>query len=215
MRIVDIFRSSLPVLASLLSSVLLFLAFPPFSLGWLAWVALVPLLIAILNVSPRKAFVLSWVSGVISFAFIFHWVFQVSGYKIIHHFILALYFAPFFGTFGLAISFIKKRHGCTSAISSAPFFWVSMEYIRSNIGFMAFPYAWLGYTQHEHPLVIQIASVAGTYGVSFLLAMVNSAVAALVLSLRYRSKNLNLRPIRPISNPWLVSLTAAATFLTH
>jgi len=177
-------------------------------------VALVPLLIAILNVSPRKAFVLSWVSGVISFALIFHWVFQVSGYKIIHHFVLALYFAPFFGAFGLAISFIKKRYGCTAAISLAPFLWVSMEYIRSNIGFMAFPYAWLGYTQHEYPLVIQIASVAGTYGVSFLLAMVNSAVAALVLNLRYRSKNLSLRPIGPISKRGLFLLSATAAFLT-
>jgi apolipoprotein N-acyltransferase len=177
-------------------------------------VALVPLLIAILNVGPRQAFVISWVSGVISFAFIFDWVFQVSGYKIIHHFILGLYFGPFFGIFGLAISSIKKRHGCASAVSLAPFLWVSLEYIRSNMGFMAFPYAWLGYTQHEHPLIIQIASVAGAYGVSLLLAIFNSAVTAWVLNLLYRSKNLHLRPIRPISNPWLVSLTAAATFLT-
>src|SRR4030042_5135415 len=121
----EILLSTLPTLASLLSSVLLILAFPPYSLGWLGWVALVPLLIAILNVGPRQAFVISWVSGVISFAFIFDWVFQVSGYKIIHHFILGLYFGPFFGIFGLAISSIKKRQGYTFAVSLAPFLWVS------------------------------------------------------------------------------------------
>ena len=214
MRIPDILRSLLPVLASLLSSVLLILAFPPYSLGWLGWVALVPLLIAISKVGPRQAFVLSLISGVVSFAIIFVWVFEVEGYKILHHFILGLYLGPIFGIFGLVVSLITKRCGWTLAGFAAPFIWVSLEYVRSNLGFMAFPYAWLGYTQHAHPLVIQIASVAGPYGVSLLLALVNSAVAAFLLALLYRSKNLNPRPNRPISNRALISIAGAAAFLT-
>jgi apolipoprotein N-acyltransferase len=165
-------------------------------------------------VGPRQAFVLSFISGVISFAIIFDWVFEVPGYKILHHFILGLYFGPFFGIFGFVVSLITKRCGCTFAAFATPFIWVSLEYIRSNMGFMAFPYVWLGYTQHAHPLVIQIASVAGAYGVSFLLAMINSAVAAFLLSLLYRSKNLNPRANRPISNRGLVSIAGVAAFLT-
>jgi apolipoprotein N-acyltransferase len=204
----------LPVLASLLSSVLLILAFPPYSLGWLGWVALVPLLIAISNVGPRQGFVLSLISGVVSFAIIFVWVFEVADYKILHHFVLGLYLGPIFGIFGLVVSLITKRCGRTFAAFAGPFIWVSLEYVRSNMGFMAFPYAWLGYTQHEHPVVIQIASVAGAYGVSFLLAMVNSAVASFVLVLLYRSKNFNPRPNLPISKRRLIAIAGAAAFLT-
>jgi len=214
LRIVEIFRPLLPVLGSLLSSVLLILAFPPYSLGWLGWVALVPLLIAISTVNPRQGFVLSFISGIISFAVIFIWVFEVPGYKILHHFILGLYLGPLFGIFGFVVSLITKRCGFTLAGFVAPLILVSLEYIRSNMGFIAFPFACLGYTQHAHPLVIQIASVAGAYGVSLLLAVVNSAVAAFVLSLLYRSKNPNLRPNRHISNRGLVSIAGAAAFLT-
>ena len=210
----NIFRPSLPVLASLLSSVLLILAFPPYSLGWLGWVALVPLLIAISTVNPRQGFVLSFICGAISFAIIFIWVFEVPGYKILHHFILGLYLGSFFGIFGFVVSFITKRCGFILGGFVAPFIFVSIEYIRSNTGFMALPYAWLGYTQYKYPPVIQIASVAGTHGVSFLLAMVNSAVAAFVLTILYRSETLHPRLNRPISNRGLASIVSAAAFFT-
>jgi apolipoprotein N-acyltransferase len=177
-------------------------------------VALVPLLIAVSNVGPRQGFVLSFISGVVSFAIIFVWVFEVAGYKILHHFILGLYLGPIFGIFGLVVSLITKRCGRAFAAFAASFIWVSLEYIRSNLGFMAFPYAWLGYTQHEHPVVIQIASVAGAYGVSLVLAMVNSTVATFLLPLLYRSKNLNPRANRPISNRGLVGITGMAAFFT-
>jgi apolipoprotein N-acyltransferase len=81
------------------------------------------------------------------------------------------------------------------------------------MGFMAFPYAWLGYTQHAHPLVIQIASVAGTYGVSLLVGMVNSAVASFVLILLNRLKSLNPRPNCPISKHGLIAIAGVAAFL--
>lgn len=214
MRIVKTFRPLLPVLGSLLSGALLILAFPPYNLGWLAWVAVVPLLIAISNAGPRQAFLLSLITGVFSFAIIFIWVFEVPGYKILHHFILGLYLGPLFGIFGLVVSLITRRFGWNVAGIVAPFVWVSLEYVRSNMGFMAFPYAWLGYTQHAHPIVIQIAAVAGAQGVSFLLVMVNSAVATFFVSTLYRSKHLHQRPNRPISNWGLTSIVIAAAFLT-
>ena len=141
-------------------------------------------------------------------------MFEVPGYKILHHFILGLYLGSFFGIFGFVVSFITKRCGFILGGFVAPFIFVSIEYIRSNTGFMAFPYAWLGYTQYKYPPVIQIASVAGTHGVSFLLAMVNSAVAALALTILYRSETLHPRLNRPISNRGLASIVSAAAFLT-
>jgi len=55
------------------------------------------------------------------------------------------------------------------------------------MGFMAFTYVWLGYTQHAYTPVIQIASITGTYGVSWLIVAVNGAVAMWVVFLLPRS----------------------------
>jgi apolipoprotein N-acyltransferase len=162
----------------------------------------------------KQGFFQGFLCGMIFFALVFDWVFEVSGYTFLHHLLLFVYTGLYFGVFGLLFSLLCKRSGLTIALFAAPFIWVFLEYIRSNMGFMALPYAWLGYTQHAHPLVIQIASVAGAYGVSFLLAMVNSAVAAFVLSLLYRSKAIHPPPNPPISNRGLVSIAGAAAFLT-
>jgi apolipoprotein N-acyltransferase len=213
LRIAEIFRSLLPVLASLLSSVLLILAFPPYSLEWLGWVALVPLLSAISARNLKQGFFQAYLCGMIFFALVFQWVFQVPGYTFLHHSILFVYLGLYFGLFGFLFSFLYKRSGVTTALFASPFLWVSLEYIRSNMGFMAFSYAWLGYTQHDHPIIIQIASVAGAHGVSFLLVMVNSAVAAFVLTILYRSKTLHPMPNRPISNQGVILIAGVAAFL--
>jgi apolipoprotein N-acyltransferase len=198
----------------LLSAALLILAFPRYNLGWLGWVALVPLLSAVSGANVRQAFFQAFLCGMIFFVLVFDWVLEVSGYTYLHHLLLCVYKGLYFGLFGLLFKFLARRSGLAIALFASPFIWVFLEYIRSNMGFMALPYAWLGYTQYAHPLVIQIASVAGPYGVSFLLAMVNSAVAAFVLALLYRSKNLNLRPNLAISNRGLVGMAATAAFFT-
>ena len=68
----------------------------------------------------------------------------------------------------------------TVAFWAAPFIWVSLEYLRSNLSFVALPWGLLAHSQYQHPLVIQVASVAGVYGVSFLVVAVNAALAALI-----------------------------------
>jgi apolipoprotein N-acyltransferase len=197
----------------LLSAALLILAFPRYNLGWLGWVAFVPLLSAISGRDMKQGFFQCFLCGMIFFALVFDWVLEVPGYTFLHHLLLCVYMGLYFGLFGVLFSLLCKRSGATIALFAAPFIWVFLEYVRSNMGFMALPYAWLGYTQHAYPLVIQIASVAGAYGVSWLLAMVNSAVAAFVLTILYRSKAINPQPNRPISNRGLISIAGAAAFL--
>ena len=197
------------LLAPVLSGVLLALAFPPFNLGWVGWVGLVPLLIALSTVPPKHGFILSFVSGLFFFVLIFDWVFEVPAYKFLHHVLLGLYVFPFYGLFGLAFSLLSRRFSFTSAAFASPFVFVSLEYVRSNMGFMAFPYAWLGYSQYAYPQITQIASITGAYGVSLLVVMVNSAFAAIVLFLTNR-----LRKTEPlVSNRGVIALVATATVL--
>jgi apolipoprotein N-acyltransferase len=81
----------------------------------------------------------------------------------------------------LVFCFISKRWGITPALFSAPFAWVFLEYIRSNFSFMALPWGLLSESQCQYPAVIQIASLTGAYSISFLIVIVNSAVAGMVL----------------------------------
>jgi apolipoprotein N-acyltransferase len=203
--------------APVLSGVLLVLAFPKYDLGWLAWVGLVPLLTAISGRRPVCGFFLSYVCGIIFFAWVFDWMFEVPRYALLHQIILALYLGFYFGVFGLAFGFISRRHGVTTALLSVPFIWVCLEYARSNMGFMAHPSALLGHSQYTFSQVIQIASVTGAYGVSFLVGLVNSAFAAVILYSVSKLGNLKSPFLSPITKRKViafVSVAAVGTALT-
>jgi len=176
----------LPILAILLSAILLLLAFPKYEIAWLAWIGLVPFLITICDKSPRAGFLLSYLFGIIFSAILFNWIFAAPGYQFYHHAILALIIGSYFAFFGLAFSFVSQRMGTTYGLIAAPFVWVCLEYIRSNLGFLALPFPILAHSQHQFLSIIQIASFAGAYGVSFLIVLVNAALALMLLSLVYR-----------------------------
>lgn len=69
----------------------------------------------------------------------------------------------------------------TIAFFAAPFIWVSLEYIRSNLSFLALPWALLAHSQYQYPSVIQIASFTGAYSISFLIVMTNAALAGITI----------------------------------
>lgn len=189
-----------------LSAALLILSFPDFNLGFLAWIGLTPLLLSIYGKSLKYSFILSFICGIFFFAGIFYWILGVPGYKpLIHHTLLGIYLGPFFGCWGLAFSYISTRRGIPTALLSAPFIWVSLEYIRSNVGFLSLPWAFLSHSQSPYPVVIQIASITGAYGISFMIVLVNAAIAAVILNGKDRSLRL------PV--PLLIA-TASLLFIT-
>jgi apolipoprotein N-acyltransferase len=171
------------VFAACLSGVLLFLSFPAYSVSWLCWIALIPLLTVIAKAKVKTAFLLSWLCGTLFFAGHFHWVLSIHGYRLLHHGVLIPFMGLNIGLFGAMLSFVSRRQGVSLALILAPFLWVSIEYIRSNLSFMALPAALFAHSQYENLAVIQIAAYTGAYGVSFLIALVNSASALVLLSL--------------------------------
>ncbi|MCD5390640.1 apolipoprotein N-acyltransferase [candidate division NPL-UPA2 bacterium] len=179
------------ILLSSLSGVLLVLCFPKFDLEILAWVALVPLLLAIRDKGGKEAFILSYLSGAIFFTGLLYWIATVTVYsKLVPLGLLILisYLALYFGLFGLLLSIqnqesrIKNQESrkghCFHSLRSllvAPSLWVSLEFIRSHL-FSGFPWGLIGYSQHLNLPLIQICSLTGVYGVSFLIVLVNVAI---------------------------------------
>lgn len=162
------------------SAVLLVLSFPDFDLGLLAWIGLVPLLMALHGKTPPSCLVLSWVCGIIFYIGAFLWIVEIQKFKFFHHIPLLFYTGSYFGFFGLAYGFINRRLGCAPALASAPFIWTALEFIKSNMFFLSLPWGLLGHTQYRHLPLIQICNFAGAFGVSFLIVMVNAALAAIV-----------------------------------
>jgi len=148
----------------LLSAALLIFSFPKFNLEFLAWAGFVPLFFAIRNKSKGKAFLLSYLTGIIFWLGTIYWLMHVTFPGMI---VLVLYLALYFGIFGLIISAVS--------LLFIPSIWVLLEYIRSYL-FTGFPWALLGYSQYLNLPAIQFADIAGVWGVSFLVMMINVTI---------------------------------------
>jgi apolipoprotein N-acyltransferase len=197
----ELFLTTLRLLASLLSGVLLILAYPDYDVAWLAWIALVPLILAILSTTPKQGFFLCFAFSVVLFSGVCRWIFEVSRYSILHHLLVNLILGVPLSGFGWAFAFLSSRRGVIFALSTAPFMWVSLEYVRSNLSFLSVPWGLLAHSQYQTLSVIQISSVTGAYGVSFLIVMVNAALAALLLGRLKSALPHQIHPRLPLPAP--------------
>jgi apolipoprotein N-acyltransferase len=182
--------------AAVLSAGLLELPFPlagplPVWRVGFAWFGLVPLLCALLSKSVtdnprplRRAFLLSYLCGILWYAGNCYWVRDVmmqygdmpplaptlllAGYSMV----LGLYF----GLFGLCVGLVKRGTGSTRfALAAAPVFWAALELAASRI--TSVPWDQLGYSQVDNGLVNQLAPWTGVYGISLVLVAVNALIA--------------------------------------
>lgn len=162
-----------PIFLCLLSSILLALPFNNGKLWLLSWFGFIPLFILLENKSKIKAFLISYVVGIIFWAGIIYWLVHVTLAGTI---LLVLYLSLYFGFFGLVFSTLNHQLRTTNFIfiSSS---WVALEYLRSHL-LTGFPWAILGYSQYLNLSVIQVSDFTGAWGVSFLVMIVNVSVYA-------------------------------------
>ena len=71
----EILLTTLRILACLLSGALLVLAYPDYDVSWLAWTALVPLMLAISGTTPKQGFFLCFIFSFVLFSGVCRWIF--------------------------------------------------------------------------------------------------------------------------------------------
>ncbi|MGA1841443.1 MAG: apolipoprotein N-acyltransferase [bacterium] len=179
-------KHRLSIFLAFLTSLFLILSFPKYDLSFFSWIALVPLLFIIQRMRWLKAFVLSWMVGLISFMGIFIWINQVKGYSAIYFLFSGLYLWIYFGLFGLFSRLFDYRRFFYPVLVALV--WVILEYARSNLFFLSLPWALLGQTQYKNINLIQISAYTGVYGISFLVALVNSSIAVILSHLIFSGK---------------------------
>jgi apolipoprotein N-acyltransferase len=162
-----------------LSGLLLVASFPRFDLHWLAWVALVPLLFVVQRSTGLLSVLLANVTGLIFFVGVFEWIWQVPAYNVLDEVLLGLYLALYFAVWALSLRWLRAWTAFPMALL-APALWVSLEYLRGHAGFLSLPWMLLGHSQYRHPAMLQMTSITGVYGLSFLIVLVNVAVADLL-----------------------------------
>ena len=183
---------------ALLSGALLALSFPRYGHPAVAWIALVPLILALSGwrgrpgrvpgQPPLRAFLLGLTSGVVYFAGTLYWTGTVirtfGGIPAVAAFcgviLLALYQGAFPALGGLITGRLMTRFGA-AGIFFAPAAWVATEFFR-GVAFGGFPWVPLGNSQVTVLSVAQLASVLGVYGISALVAFVNASIAYAMLT---------------------------------
>jgi apolipoprotein N-acyltransferase len=194
------------ILASACAGIALFASLPALDFSALAWVGLVPLLLVVSGKRPGAAFLLSYLAGAIFFLGIFHWILRIPGYTLLHHALLAVYMGSFFAVFGLLFTFLGRRLGFFAALCASPFLWVSLEFMRSNFSFLALPWGLLAHSQYKHPVILQVAALSGAYGLSFLIVLVNSSLAAMFLIRQEGSVVVRKRALLPVLTACLLGV---------
>src|SRR4030067_2151414 len=175
------FFKSREFLLVLFSALLFSFAFPPSPFGFLAYFALVPLFFALQDSSPKQAFKLGYLFGVITNVLLLYWIIWQTFYgeyfvlpgSIGAYLILALY--PALWSWLL----VSLKSCWKLGFLAAPFLWVAMEYLR-GLGQIGFPWLDLGYTQTTYLPLIQFASFTGIQGISFWVVILNLLIYILV-----------------------------------
>ncbi len=152
-------------------------AFPSFisleGLPALAFVALVPLLLAVeLSTAGWGLFYLT-TFGVLQGMLSLYWL---GTYSLITLQLMTLYFLLAYALFFWPVLWIASRLPALRFLVYAVG-WTVFEYLRST-GFLGFPWALWGTTQYPFLALIQVASLAGVWAVSFLVVLVNAGLAA-------------------------------------
>ena len=175
----------------------------------LAWIAVAPLLIALLRARPAGAlqvdaavrlapstplqgFLLAYACGILWCGGTCYWVFDTMHRygglpvpaAVLVLFLFCLYIGLYHGLFGLLVALIAGRGGQRRALVAAPLVWVAVELARTRV--TAFPWELLGYSQTDNFVLTRIATLTGVYGLSWEVMLVNSAFAAAFLVSRER-----------------------------
>jgi apolipoprotein N-acyltransferase len=203
----------------LFSAALQTLIFPLPDLYLLGWIALAPLLVAILHArspetlqldesqkllpaTPWQGFLLGYACGILWYLGTCYWVYDTmhqygglaSPIALFVLLLFALYLGLYHGVFGLLLSRLARRGAYSRlALVSAPFLWVAIELARTRIS--GFPWDLLGITQVDNIPLTRIATKTGVYGLSFEILLVNVAFAASFLVHRSRRRMLLLASV--------------------
>jgi len=202
----------LPWIAAVTGGILFFLGYVGFDQFYLEWICLVPVLWAVREQSPGRAFLIGWVAGIVGNAGGFNWVIgmfqQFAGLAwplaALGLLLLAAANGIVIATWAWATRLITRDTGW-SVVWVAPVIWTAMEKFWPEM----FP-NYLGASQYTLSRLTQVADLTGILGVSFLVVYINSTVYA-VSACWFRNRRLAWRELALLAATVTLVLTYGET----
>ena len=179
--------------ASISTALLLFVAMPGY-FGWwpLLFFALVPLLLAVLYLPPRRSACTGFMTGFLYHILTLHWIVVVLGrygglppwLSVSAMVLLAGYMGMYCALFCFLFSLLAGRswhreRSVAALVWTVPILWVGLDYLRGFL-FTGFPWLDLGYGLYSQPLLMQAADLGGHYLLSFTLVLANGFIVAII-----------------------------------
>lgn len=165
----------LSVLAGLLTA----LSSPGFNLDPLVFVSLTPLILALVHERIGGSFARSYIAGLAFFSTLLYWIFALydwAGLLILPGYLLLVaYLSLYWGAFGALYAFLGRRLSPIAMIFAAPALWILLEFLKAQ-GPFGFTWGDLAYALYRRPELIQVASISGPWGISFVIVLINSLV---------------------------------------
>jgi len=178
------------MLVPFMTAGLLWLAFPGGGEFWpLLFVVLIPFLLAVLGAGTvRQAGVCGLLTGLLHFLVLLYWITTVLGrygglppyLSVPALVLLALYMSLYMGFFAMAARLFVVRLPLPLVLWGIPAAWVALDWCRSFL-FTGFPWMDPGYALAHVPWMIQTADLWGHYGLTYLLVLINTLAAMLLM----------------------------------
>lgn len=160
-------------------------AFPHLDWGWLAWFALVPFLATFPHIRFRTALSHGAALGLVFFGGLLYWIAVFAA----HAAGPALGVVAWLGAaVALGASLVVFAAGCQVLSRTqnpwawrlgVPALWTFLEWVR-QFGILGAGWGDLGYTQYRALPLLQLTKLTGVWGLSFLIVLVNVALAEIV-----------------------------------
>ncbi|MFH1453334.1 MAG: apolipoprotein N-acyltransferase [Armatimonadota bacterium] len=196
-------NKKLSILWMLLSIILLIPAFPKLNWFLFAWFALIPFILVLHNIDKWKAFWYGWLAGVLFTGVIFRWLYPVAaeGYLaglIIFSFSFALF------SFITAYFYQKTNPGdyWIRLIFTPCAYILTAEYLKT-LKPLGIACGLLYSSQYKFLPVLQIADIAGSFAVSWLIVFFNTFLAEIILLIYLKKK---IKPAHLIIPPVIIIL---------
>ena len=149
-----------------------------------SWVSFGLLLILVIPVAPRVAFAGGFVHAIAFVLTSVPWIATVlsvhgglspaGGWGVL--LLIAAAWGVLTGGVCWCVNRIAKRNTQLACIA-APFLWVTFEFIRAHLPEISFPWNLLGYPAAQNDALVQVTTITGIYGLSFLVAAFNALIA--------------------------------------
>ncbi len=186
------------------SGILLGLSFPPLPFNLFAFIGFIPIFWALENFTIKKKYRYIYITF-----FIYHgitnwwissWQPNSDTYLLISGLAVWLVHPLFFIGAFIVYNFLKNKIGNIKALWLFPFIWIAYEWSRT-LSDLAYPWLTIGYSQAYNLYWVQFADIAGVWGISFVILLVNVILYRIITIAKesnFFSLNLTLLKIKKI-----------------